>query len=148
MLDLTFTDVTKSEIGEAFFSDIIEKSIKYLDIQEDVEIGVHLIDIEEIQTLNKRHRNKDKPTDVLSFPIGEKYETENGSKLVLGDIFISTEVAKLKAKSENISIDHEFAWLVVHGLLHLLGYDHEISEEKATEMSDLEQSILNTLNII
>lgn len=147
MLDLTFTDVTKSGIAESFFENVLKKSILHLNISDNVEVGVHLIGGEEIRVLNKRHRQKDKPTDVLSFPIGEKYESSDGPRLVLGDIFICPEVAKNKAKSENISIEREYAWLAIHGLLHLLGYDHEISEEKAQEMSSLEQSILNSLNI-
>ncbi len=85
------------------------------------EVELIITNNKEIQELNKEHRQKDKPTDVLSFPL----EFDMPS-MPLGSIVISKEFVEKKAKEYNHSIHDEFALLYIHGLLHLLGYDHEV----------------------
>jgi probable rRNA maturation factor len=94
----------------------LEKILKDL-TEKDVELII--TDNEEIQKLNKEYRNTDKPTDVLSFPL------ENIPFSPLGSIIISIDKAKEKAKELGHTVDEELTLLFVHGLLHLLGYDHE-----------------------
>jgi probable rRNA maturation factor len=89
-----------------------------------------------IQTLNRRFRNVDKPTDVLSFPAGE--ETN------LGDIAISVETAAAQAKENGLTFDNEISQLILHGLLHLAGYDHETDNG---EMNRLELRLRRKLGI-
>ncbi|KKU90009.1 MAG: putative rRNA maturation factor, partial [Candidatus Yanofskybacteria bacterium GW2011_GWA1_48_10] len=133
-----------SQSGD-FFRIIIEKAVRALNLQgEKVEIGVHLVKPEEIQELNKRHLGKDRPTDVLSFPL-EDNSLEKYGILPLGDIFICLDVAKTQAAKAGIPLESELARLTVHGFLHLLGYDHEKSKEAADKMFKLEEEILESI---
>jgi len=137
MLDLAFQNLTADKsFKEGFFVNIDKKK---------VEISVNLVGNDKIKILNKKHRNKNKVTDVLSFPLQEKLEIGNWKLeiLPLGDIFISLPFAKKEAKSENVSIDRKLVHLAVHGFLHLAGYDHERSENKADKMFRLEKKILS-----
>jgi len=99
--------------------------------QKDVELI--LTDDKEIQELNKTYRNKDKPTDVLSFPL------EDLPGMPLGSIIISVDTAKRGAQEFGHSIDDEITLLFIHGLLHLLGYDHEVDNG---EMRAKEEEII------
>ncbi|MDK3160096.1 rRNA maturation RNase YbeY [Kamptonema cortianum] len=102
------------------------------------EVSVVLTTDEEVHTLNKTFRHQDKATNVLSFPSDEKPE--------LGDIILAYETVLKEAKELGISTLHHTLHLIIHGFLHLLGYDHEADHE-AEEMESLEIQILKTLNI-
>ena len=98
---------------------ILENITKTL-TNKDIELIV--VKNDEIQELNKEYRNIDKPTDVLSFPM----DLEISNMPLLGSIVISTDFVEEKAKEYNHSFNEEFTLLFIHGLLHLLGFDHEI----------------------
>jgi probable rRNA maturation factor len=102
------------------------------------EISVLLTNDKEVHALNKKFRQKDKPTNVLSFPDGE-----NG---YLGDIAMSLDTLQREAKEENKPLENHFTHLLIHGVLHLMGYDHETDEEQ-NEMESLEIKILKKLDI-
>ncbi len=119
----------------------LEKMLDYLGL-DNVEVSVLLVDNEEIKKLNEEWRKKDKPTDVLSFPINE--ETPYGCK-ILGDIVISIPYAKEHAKEFGNSFKEEMIRLLAHGLLHLLGYDHEKSEEEAKIMFQKEKELITAV---
>ena len=106
------------------------------------ELSILITDDKEIRRLNKKYRRKDKATDVLSFAPAEAKGFvchEN----ILGDVVISAETAKRQAKEYGVSFAEEFARLLIHGILHLLGYDHEnVSKRKALEMQELEDKLL------
>jgi len=106
-----------------------------------VELSIVLVSDPQIKRLNKLYRNKDKPTDVLSFPIGEKV---NGW-LILGDIVISVDTAKRQAQELGHSLEEEIKRLLVHGLVHLLGYDHELGGEEENKFFELEEFVLKGL---
>ena len=145
MLDLVFQNYTSTKAPtEQFFIKIFEVATEALNLKNKVELSVNLVGDNKIRALNKRHRNKNKVTDVLSFPLEEK-KLEKYGILPLGDIFICLPFAKKEAKSENVSIDRKLAQLAVHGFLHLLGYDHERSGKDADEMFRLENKILDKL---
>ncbi|PCI00965.1 MAG: rRNA maturation RNase YbeY [Alphaproteobacteria bacterium] len=97
----------------------------------------------EIQTLNKNFRQKDKPTNVLSFPDGEP---DDNGRLHLGDIAIAFETLTRESKEQDISFKNHLSHLIVHGLLHLYGYDHE-DDSEADEMESLEIEILKDMGI-
>lgn len=101
------------------------------------EVSVLLTDDAEIHELNLAYRKKDKPTDVLSFPMDDE--------LLLGDIVISVERAAAQAVSFGVSIDCELGRLIVHGLLHLLGYDHVKGGRQARAMKEKEEELLAIL---
>ncbi len=104
----------------------------------DRDIELILTDDNEIQELNRLHRQKDKPTDVLSFPL------ENIPGMPLGSIVISIDTAKKGAEEFGHSIEDEIKLLFIHGLLHLLGYDHEIDNG---EMREKEKEIIEKFNL-
>jgi probable rRNA maturation factor len=108
-------------------------------IESDREVAILLTDDAEMQALNLKWRGKDAPTNVLSFPSGE----EQGH---LGDVVLAYETVEGEAEQQNIAIADHAAHLVVHGMLHLLGYDHE-QEDDAVKMETLETEILATLGI-
>jgi probable rRNA maturation factor len=118
--------------------------------KENAEVSVTFVDNEEIHALNKQYRNMDKPTDVLSFPLGEdgKYDFNNESKsYMLGDIVISIETALKQSKIYGHSLEREIGFLTVHSMLHLLGYDHETSKLDALKMREKEEAVLEKLGI-
>lgn len=125
-------------ITKSFIKDITNKILNELNLDK-VEIGITLTDNKTIQELNKQWRNKDKPTDVLSFPIDEKPPAYRYR--ILGDIVISLPFAKKQAEEIDFTYKEEVLRLLTHGILHLLGYDHETSEEDAKIMFDLQDKI-------
>lgn len=121
----------------------IETALKHADAElDDAEVSLLLCDDAFIKTLNQRWRGQDKPTNVLSFPAAEG----PGDTALLGDIAVAFETMAREAEAEGKSFAAHFSHLVVHGLLHLLGYDHE-SDEEAEEMEGLESEVLASLGI-
>lgn len=106
----------------------------------DDEVSIVFIDDEEMRELNMQYRAKDKPTDILSFRLNEG-EFAGISPNVLGDIAISLPIAERQAKEYGTSIDVELARLLIHGTLHLLGYDH-IAPRDAKVMMPLQEQLL------
>ena len=106
---------------------IIKKVLQYLKVDEKTEISVLFTDDEFIRSLNNKYRGIDKPTDVLSFNLqeGAIKSPEVESDKLLGDIIISVETAQRQANNLNHSIEKELTILLIHGLLHLTGYDHD-----------------------
>ena len=114
------------------------------------EISITFVDNEKIHALNKEYRNIDSETDVLSFPLGENGEydenPETGAKM-LGDVVISVEKAVSQAEEFGHSLQREIAFLTVHSVLHLLGYDHEGGGLEAVKMREKEESVLTQLGL-
>ena len=137
-MKLLYTDEENSHLTYEFFMKIAEAVFKYIDMEENnYEISLLITDDETIHLLNKEYRQKDKPTDVLSFPMEDE--------VMLGDIVISLDTAKNQAQERYIGLEREIAFLFIHGLLHLLGYDHETSAEDEKEMFTLQEEILKKL---
>lgn len=118
----------------------------------DAEVSVTFVDDLEIQELNKNYRGKDQATDVLSFPMYEAEETQiivddEEEDLMLGDIIISVPSAREQALEYGHSFERELGFLMVHGFLHLLGYDHE-SEEMEKEMFTKQEDILKKYGLV
>jgi len=115
---------------------------------EMAEMGITLADDATVRELNREHRGKDAPTNVLSFPLaGEDFEPEApGAPLLLGDVILALETVAREAAGQGKSLDHHAIHLVVHGVLHLLGQDHE-TEPEADAMERLEIEVLRVLGI-
>jgi len=149
----------KEEITEEIKSTVlkcIEKTMEYENCDFDAEVSVTFVDNEEIREINRQERNIDKATDVLSFPMLEF--DENGDIInsdfdfdedfvMLGDIVISAEKAREQAEEYGHSFIREVAFLTVHSMLHLLGYDHINNEDEEKVMFKKQDEILNLLNI-
>lgn len=155
-LFISFSATKEFEECDYYFKTVIRQAIlatlEYEDFGRDTDVSVTLCDNEYIRKLNKEFRNKDSATDVLSFPLydlspdSDEPVIEDGS-LPLGDIVISIERAKEQAKEIGNSFLEEIAFLTVHSTLHLLGYDHERSEEDEKIQCDAQKCIVATLEI-
>ena len=115
--------------------------------EDQYVVAIRIVDPAESQELNYTYRGKDKPTNVLSFPFdpppGVPEEEYAG---YLGDLVICAEVVNTEALQQQKPTDHHWAHIVIHGVLHLLGYDH-IDDDDAEEMESLERQLLASLNI-
>jgi len=140
----------KNELGNSL--KIIEsglcKNRKWINIPPKtirlVEFSLTICGKQKIKSLNQQYRHKDKITDVLSFPIFENLRRPNQIPHIinLGDIVICHQVARTQATTYEISFTHEVIHLFIHGFLHLLGYDHEISSKEEKIMFKLEDEIV------
>ena len=95
------------------------------------EVSVRIVDAAEMQQLNSQYRGKDKPTNVLSFPAGELAGMPEDAECPLGDLVICASVVSDEAAEQGKALQHHWAHLIVHGTLHLLGFDHEEDRESA-----------------
>jgi len=112
------------------------------------EVSIVITDDEQIHVLNREFREVDRPTDVLSFPTGEADENAYSSHAIpIGDIVISLERAYAQAAEYGHSVDRELAFLCVHSVLHLLGYDHEQSQAAEKEMFSRQELILSVMGL-
>ncbi len=116
-----------------------------------ISLSIRLADDDEVQTLNRDYRDKNKPTNVLSFPMLSIDEIRDigeaiGPEIMLGDIILAHQTCALEAKEKAISVSHHASHLIVHGTLHLLGFDHT-EDDQATEMEACEVKALASLGI-
>ncbi len=121
------------------------------DFKGSAEISVTIVDNAQIHELNLKHRNIDRPTDVLSFPLGVDgvYDINNDTGAsMLGDIVISIEKAVEQADLYGHSLDREVAFLTVHSMLHLLGHDHEPGGLELVRMREREEAVLTQLGLV
>ncbi|MBT5471910.1 MAG: rRNA maturation RNase YbeY [Nitrospina sp.] len=112
---------------------LIEKILVSLDCQ-DHEVSILLTGDAQIRQLNQQFRNIDQATDVLSFPQNSEDDPPLPGEMLLGDIAVSLDTAETQAKEHKLSFKEEVVLLLIHGILHLLGYDHEISEQEEIKM--------------
>lgn len=121
-----------------------------LSLKMESNVNITLCQDEKIQELNAEYRNKNKTTDVLSFPLQDNIREGEYDKhfpeLELGDIFVCHSVCESQAKEFNITYFDEWIHLIVHGLLHLTGYDHEISFEEEKLMESFEKKIIDKIS--
>jgi probable rRNA maturation factor len=135
MLNLVDHEKTSKE---ALIQEVVEKAYETLKIDSEKILNVILINDEKMKDFNTRFASKEVTTDVLSFPSG--LETE------LGDIFISVDKAKSQALEYGHSLDREIGFLVVHGILHCVGYTHETEDDLET-MIELQEKILHAVDL-
>ena len=136
-------EIIRKDDGKKFSSRKLKKiAQKALEIveQDHAELCLVLVGNAEIRKLNAKFRKKDYPTDVLSFPAGDQLPVS-----ILGDVVISVEKAKAQSKERRRTFNEEMVTLLIHGIVHLLGYDHERSSKDARIMERLEKKIYRTL---
>ena len=134
----TIDQARLDRLARAVLSDVGEAS---------AELGIMFVGDQRMRGLNRRYRGKDRTTDVLAFAMREAF-TPHASRFtpdMLGDVVISVPTAWRQAKEAGRSLDEELAWLLVHGILHLCGYDHERSEKEARRMHRRERMILRSI---
>ena len=111
--------------------------------QHSGELSVVLLNDPAMRALNLQYRGKDQPTDVLSFPQSSR---PGGAECLIGDVVISLQTATRQAKERNATLHGEIVRLLVHGILHLLGYDHELGRHEAQRMGAKERMIIRRLS--
>ncbi len=144
------TNYNFDEIKMDIFNNVINETLRYENFPTSVEVSITIVTNSEIQKINSKFRNIDKPTDVLSFPLID-FTNENPSELsekitMLGDIVISIEKAVSQAQEYGHSIDRELGFLTAHSMLHLLGYDHMTADEEKI-MFTKQKEILNNIGL-
>ncbi|MBL1293521.1 MAG: rRNA maturation RNase YbeY [Thiotrichales bacterium] len=122
-------------LGKWSLSIFQQQSIK------NAEFFIRVVDKAESQELNKKYRDKDTPTNVLAFPLGAP---DYVVPLTLGDLVICAEIVEAEAKAQDKSLDAHWAHMIVHGVLHLLGFDH-IDDDQASQMESLEVKVMQGL---
>lgn len=142
-------------VMEQMLTQVLNKAAEVYGLEPQAEVSVVLADDEYIRQLNSQYRGKNVATDVLSFAMNEHCagehepdiaEAPGDIEILLGDIIISLETAARQAEEYGHSLERELAYLTVHGMLHLLGYDHE-DEEERLEMRKEEEYVLSLLGI-
>lgn len=153
--DVSITNRLKELAIEA-----IEASLDYLEFEYEVDIGITITNNEGIRLINQEHRNIDRPTDVLSFPMIEwptpcdydyfestmqNYIDPDSSCIILGDIILSMDKIKEQAEEYGHTEEREFTFLIVHSMLHLFGYDH-MTDYEEEQMIQLQKNILENID--
>ena len=134
-----------SDAPAIFVSDMLKKSLLFMGV-DSIHVSVKLTSDQELQNLNKEFRGKNAPTNVLSFPYGRDLIQERGELRSLGDIVLSYQRILEESMEQNKNFEHHCTHMLVHGLLHLLGCDHE-EEEDIKEMEKMEVKILKSFDI-
>ena len=128
----------------------VEATLAYEEIDDDCEVSVTFVDNEEIREINRKFRNIDRATDVLSFPLFDEDGMDAHVEeldCMLGDIVLSLERAREQAAEFGHSFEREVAFLTVHSVLHLLGYDHELSDEDDADMRRRQTEIVEKMGL-
>ena len=154
MYELEYLDIEENPKYEETIKKVLEQCFKQEKLENSkLYVSITLTNPENIHKINKEYRNVDRETDVLSFPMFEKNEIDQKIKNnnfehedVLGDIVISIEKVKGQAIEYGHSFEREFAYMLVHGFYHLMGYDH-IEEKDKKIMREKEEIILSKLQI-
>jgi probable rRNA maturation factor len=163
-MTVDFENESSKDLGIDLYEtaqEVIACALDYMDCPYEAQVSVLVTDNEEIHKMNLEHRQIDRPTDVLSFPM-VTYETPgdfsileedeqdcfepDSGELMLGDIVISADKVEEQAQEYGHSIRREYAFLITHSMLHLMGYDH-MTEEEAGEMERLQEEILSLRHI-
>ncbi len=144
-MNYEITNLTDEKIDTKLLEELIDFTSKKLELTPSI-VSIVLVDNEYIHKINKTYRNVDAPTDVISFAFLDEKTNPKLEITNLGEIYISLEKAHSQAIEYNHSFERELSFLIVHGLLHLLGYDH-MTKEDEKEMFDLQKDILNSLGI-
>ena len=154
MYQLEYLDLEENNTYEEIIKKVVEQCFKEEKLEQSkLYVSITLTTPDNIHKINKQYRDVDRETDVLSFPMFEKEELENKINSqdfeyedVLGDIIISIDRVKEQAEEYGHSFEREFAYMIVHGFYHLMGYDH-IKEEDKAFMRPKEEKVLYKLGI-
>ncbi len=149
--EINFLDIEENTEYINTLTKVLDKCFEEENLKDKkLYVNIVLTNPENIRKMNKEYRNIDKETDVLSFPMFEKYELEERNVLnedILGDIVISIERVKDQANEYGHSFERELSYMAVHGFYHLMGYDH-IDEEDKIIMRQKEEVVLEKLKIL
>lgn len=138
-------DLIKVDFNYDYLDDVIKRVLDHEKVK-NAYFSIIFVDLEEIQRINREYRGLDRVTDVISFALEDTEDHINNDIRILGDIYICIPKMKEQANTYGHSIKRELSFLTVHGLLHLLGYDH-MNEEEEKIMFGLQELVLNEAGI-
>ena len=139
-MNIELTNLTNFSMDEEILKSLANFALQKLGIHPDSELSISLVDEDEMSSLHVRWLNESGPTDVLSFPMDElKPESAVNGPGILGDIVLCPKFAEAQAKSAGQTLEKEIELLMVHGVLHLLGFDHRESDEKTIMFSQQDE---------
>jgi len=150
---ITVSDDQDDPIPAGDLADLAEAVMTAEGLAPDTAVSITFVDPATIEELNRTHMGKIGPTDVLSFPIEDAAPGQpprasaDGPPLVLGDVFIAPAVVRSNAERDGVAFDDEMALMVVHGLLHLLGWDH-VNDDDAIAMEKREGELLSIMGMV
>jgi len=147
MVSVDVSGQLPDDISEPFIQSLLTAALIEVGGQDSVQVSCSVVDDQTMRQLNYQHRGIDKTTDVLSFPFLEDEDEfieqpESVDGPLIGEIIISTEQIRRQAEEHRQTLRHEFSLMLVHGMLHLLGYDH-VTDEERKEMFGLQEKILS-----
>jgi probable rRNA maturation factor len=150
-IDLHDETGTLTSEQENLITNLIKSAADYEKLEGEIELSITFVEEKRIQEINKEYREKDAPTDVISFALNDEVDGEvelvmEGMPNALGDIIISVDHISRQAEEYGHSFDRELGFLAVHGFLHLLGYDH-MSEEDEKAMFSRQEEILSAYGL-
>lgn len=144
-MNYQITNLTNESIDEKELESVINKVSEILDVEDSI-VSIVLTDNKNIHEINKTYRGIDRETDVISFAFMDEETNPDNGITDLGEIYISLEKAHSQALEYNHSFKRELCFLLTHGLLHLLGYDH-MNKDDEKEMFSLQEKVLSSLGI-
>ena len=144
MIEIEIDQEFSDQVDASNLQTVADKVLAITQTRLESEISLQIIQDDQMQHLNLEYMGVDSPTDVLSFPV--PFQNPDTGNPYLGDILISFPTAARQAKAAGHPVTEEISLLLVHGILHLLGYDHLTPEEK-TAMWEIQDTILNALQI-
>ncbi|MCM3712834.1 rRNA maturation RNase YbeY [Alkalihalobacillus oceani] len=150
-VDMNDETSTITEAQQSLVRELLKKTAELEKLEGETEVSVTFVSLERIQEINRDYRGKDLPTDVISFALNDQDEEElevvaEGLPNVLGDIIISVSHIRSQAEEYGHSFERELGFLTVHGMLHLLGYDH-LTEEEEKDMFSRQEDILSAYGL-
>ncbi|MET3504818.1 rRNA maturation RNase YbeY [Halalkalibacter oceani] len=150
-VDMNDETSTITEAQQSLVRELLKKTAELEKLEGETEVSVTFVSLERIQEINRDYRGKDQPTDVISFALNDQDEEElevvaEGLPNVLGDIIISVSHIRSQAEEYGHSFERELGFLTVHGMLHLLGYDH-LTEEEEKDMFSRQEDILSAYGL-
>lgn len=147
MEELNFFNKTSIKFNfEKDFLNVFKSFKSFFNLEKIILVDITFVESTEIKELNKQYRNKDYVTDILSFDFGHQNIYDNMPFIAIGELVICPEKIIEQAKEFNHSLKREYCYLFAHGLVHLMGYDHELEEERI-QMNNIVDKIIEPLNI-
>lgn len=148
MASITITNLTRNHvIGEGFVRQIVAQTLLHEGAGGGLSLSVVFIGKRKIKSWNLKYHGKDAPTDILSFRESREFPHQSDGNEFIGEIFLCPDVIKKNADTAKISFKKELAHIIIHGVLHLLGYDHERGRNEYLKMHSIEEKIMDRLEI-
>jgi len=147
MITVDIRNLTTSSPDKKFVEKIAKETLRYMEIKGTISVGIAFVGRAKIQELNNKYKNKNTATDVLSFGSDRQFIVPGGMGEYLGEIVVCPAVVKERSVKSRTLFSQEFAHVIIHGILHLLGWEHEGSEKKTEKMHAKEKEIMNMLGV-